>query len=133
MISPKLAAIYLKRNYQHELLVVKPSAIPGTECVGTAWPAGERLADGFTLKEAGTPGQGLSRGITLKEAGTPGQGPSRGITLKEAGTPSQGMHTCSSATVAFPENAIPDGVGLLDPPGKSDKEVLQQGIKDLLA
>jgi hypothetical protein len=51
----------------------------------------------------------------------------------EAGTPGQGMHTCSSATVAFPGDAIPDGVGLLDPPGKSDKEVLQQGIKDLLA
>jgi hypothetical protein len=69
----------------------------------------------------------------LQEAGTPGQGPSRGITLMEAGTPGQGMHTCSSATVAFPENAIPDGVGLLDPPNKFDEEVLQQGIKYLLA
>jgi hypothetical protein len=90
MISPKLAAIYLKRKYQHELLVVKPSAIPGTESYGNAWPAGERLADGITLKEAGTPDQGLSCDITLMEAGTPGQGPSRDTTLKEAGTPGQG-------------------------------------------
>ena len=104
MISPTLAAKYLRRKYKHELLIVKPSQIPGTEKTHTcsaAWWSGARMADGISPT--------ISPGHTCHS-------------------------TVDSPDIDLTrDKSLPEGIGVQDTPTKPDKLDLQQGIQNLLA